>query len=282
MVKKADLHVHTYYSDGTFSPEDVVKSAVKRGLAAVAICDHDCTDAIKEAKAIAQKYALEIVPGVEITAEIEGIEVHLLGYFIDVDAESIVSLLKNLRESRVGRIYSMIERLKEHHVDITPAEVFSLSTKGTIGRLHLATALYNARKVSTMKEAFIKYLADDAPCYVARFCVSPEEAISAILRSGGVPVYAHPGAMGRDDFIPRFLKAGLRGLEVYHADHNRGKREYYSGLAEKYGLLATGGSDSHGDYKGKIGGTTIPYSLVEGLKKESENIQKEFPASRNG
>jgi predicted metal-dependent phosphoesterase TrpH len=282
VVKKADLHVHTYYSDGTHSPADVVRASVKRGLKAVAICDHDCTDAIKEAKELAKKYDLEIVPAVEITAEIERIEVHILGYFIDIDSEPITQLLKDLRESRVERIYSMIEKLKAHNVIISPEEVFSLSTQGTIGRLHLATALYNARKVNTMKEAFTKYLADDAPCYVARFCATPEKAISTILKSGGVPVYAHPGAMGRDDFIPTFMKAGLRGLEVYHADHNKNRREYYLGLAQKYGLLLTGGSDSHGDYKGSVGSSTVPYSIVEELKKESEKIQKEFSASPNG
>ncbi len=281
MVKRADLHVHTFYSDGTFSPGEVVRAAVKRGLSVVAICDHDCTDAIKEAKEIAKKYDLEIVTGVEITAEIERIEVHILGYFIDIDAAPMVQLLKDLSESRVQRIYDMIDKLKAHNVTLDPEEVFGLSSRGTIGRLHLATALYNARKVSTVKEAFVKYLADDAPCYVARFCATPDKAISTILRSGGVPVYAHPGAMGRDDFIPAFMKAGLRGLEAYHTDHGKNKRDYYTTLAQKYGLLITGGSDSHGDFKGSIGGSTVPYSIVEDLRKESERVQKEFSVSHD-
>ena len=280
MAEKVDLHVHTYYSDGTFSPEDVVRGAARRGLAAVAVCDHDCTDAVEECQRIAPKYGIEIVPGVEITAEIEGIEVHILGYLIDIKSRLLGELLKGLRESRVQRIYTMIEKLKEHNVNISPESVFSLSTRGTIGRLHLAAALYNARKVSSIREAFIKYLADDAPCYVARFCAMPDRAISTILKSGGVPVYAHPGAMGRDDFIPAFMKAGLRGLEVYHADHTKKTTQYYTNLAQKYGLLITGGSDSHGDHKGSIGRVSMPYSTVEELKKESQEIRKEnSPAS---
>ncbi len=274
MQKKADLHVHTYYSDGTFSPGDVVKGAERAGLAGIAVCDHDCTDAIEVCQEAAKGNGVEIIPGVEMTAEMGDTEVHILGYFIDKDAGPLVDLLKNLKESRIKRIYKMIDKLKEHNLNISPEAVFSLSTRGTTGRLHLAAALYNNKLVSSMKQAFTKYLGDGAPCYVARFNVSPSEAIDVILKSGGVPVYAHPKVMGRDDFIPGFLKAGLRGLEAYHADHNKNASQHYLNIAQKYGLVVTGGSDSHGSYKGQIGSTTVPYSIVEDLRRESESIRK--------
>lgn len=273
MTKKADLHVHTYYSDGASSPSEVVQSAAKMGLSAIAVCDHDCIDGLIECREAAIKYGIELVPGVEVTAEIHGIEIHILGYFIDTDNTVLVKMLETLRESRIKRIYSMIDKLREHKLNILPEEVFGLSTRGSIGRLHLATALCEKKLVRNRKEAFDKYLADDAPCYVARFNAQPEDAIGAILKAGGVPVYAHPGAMGRDDFIPTFLKAGLRGLEVYHSDHKKKTTQYYLNLAQKYGLLVTGGSDCHGSHKARMGSVTVPYSIVEGLRREAEDIK---------
>lgn len=275
MEKRVDLHVHTYYSDGTFSPEEVVKKAQDLGLAAISICDHDCTDGFRESLEVAPRYGIEIIPGVEVTSEKEGIEIHILGYFIDVKAESMIRLLENLRESRIKRIYKMVERLKEYNINIEPEAVFDLSQRGSVGRLHLATALYNKGAVSSIKEAFNKYIGDKAPCYVRRFNVSPEETIDTILESGGVPVYAHPKVMGRDDFIPVFIKAGLRGIEAYHSDHNKSVSQHYLSLAQKYGLLVTGGSDCHGAGKHKVlmGGVTMPYSAVEELRREAKEIQ---------
>lgn len=268
MERRADLHVHTYYSDGTFSPEDVVIGAKKGGLSGVAVCDHDCIDAIAECCEVSDD-SLEIIPGVEVTAEIDGIEIHILGYFVDTKAKPLVRLLEGLKKSRVDRVYAMVDKLKEQNVNISPEEVFALGGKGTVGRMHLAVALHRSKQVTSVKEAFVKYIADYAPCYVSRFNAGPEETIGAILNAGGVPVYAHPGTMGRDDFIPRFVKAGLRGLEVYHSDHNKRAIQYYLALAQKYGLLITGGSDCHGDHKGRIGDVSVPYSIVENLRKES-------------
>jgi len=275
MQKRADLHVHTYYSDGTFSPEETVKEAKRLNLDAIAICDHDCADGIDEALEASKKYGVEIIPGVEFTCEKEGIEIHMLGYLIDVKRKSVSKLLNDLRERRVQRIYDMVDKLKKCNVQISPESVFSLSERGTIGRLHLAQAMYNQNLVTSVKEAFNKYIGDDAPCYVSRFNITPEETIKAILESGGVPVYAHPAVMGRDDFIPEFTKAGLRGLEVYHTDQRNSATKRYKNLADKLGLLATGGSDWHGLGKKKspMGGVTVPYSTVEALKKEASEIR---------
>ncbi len=275
MEKRVDLHVHTYYSDGTFSPEEVLREAKRSGLSCIAICDHDCTDGIEDAASISDKYGVEVIPGVEITSEKEGLEIHILGYFIDVETRPLVKLLRDLRDSRVKRIYKLIENLNNYKIDISPEAVFKLSKEGSIGRLHLATALYNEGLVSSVKEAFNKYIGDGKPCYLRRFNKSPEETIDVILKSGGVPVYAHPKVMGRDDFIPAFMKAGLRGIEAYHADHSKEAFQHYSNLAQKYGLLVTGGSDCHGLGKSKVlmGKVTMPYSCVEELRKEAEEIR---------
>jgi hypothetical protein len=277
MPRKADLHVHTYYSDGTFSPSEVVKKAKRIGLSAIAVCDHDCTDGMDECLSEGERHGVEIIPGVEITCESEGIEIHLLGYFIDKDARPLTDLLDKLRDNRIKRIYAMVDKLNRHDVGISPGAVFGMSSRGSIGRLHLAMALYENGFVPSVKEAFARYIGDNSPCYVSRFNVSPEEAISTVLGSGGVPVYAHPGVMGRDDLIPSFMKAGLRGLEVYHTDHSKKASAHYSELAEKYGLLATGGSDCHGAGKGRVlmGGVTVPYSVVDDLRKESQDVRGE-------
>jgi len=277
MERRVDLHVHTYYSDGTFSPEEVLKKAKELKLAALAICDHDCIDGIKEAQEIAPKYGIEIIPGVEVTSEKDGTEIHILGYFIDIVNGPILKLLENIKTSRIKRIYTMVEKLNKHNVNIRPEAVFELSQKGSISRLHLATALCKEGFVSTIREAFAKYIGDHAPCYVTKFNTAPEETIKAILESGGVPVCAHPKVMGRDDFIPSFVKAGLRGLEVYHTDQGKSASQYYLNLTRKLGLLATGGSDCHGIGKGRIlmGRVTMPYSTVDKLRKESDEIRRE-------
>jgi len=274
--RKVDLHVHTYYSDGTFSPEKVIVEAKKRGLSAVAICDHDCVEGIPEAQAAGAKYGVEVIPGAEITCEKDGLEIHMLGYFIDVTSRPIIELITTLKDRRIKRIYDMVDKLKKFNVDISAHKVFALSPKGAVSRLHLASALYNEGFVSSIKEAFTKYIGDRAPCYVSRFEVSPESAIGAILKSKGVPVYAHPKVMGRDDFIPGFMKAGLRGIEVFHSDHDRRAEEHYLNMAHKFGLLVTGGSDCHGAGKGRVlmGGVTMPYSTLEDLRKEAEGARK--------
>jgi len=274
--RRADLHVHTYYSDGTFSPEEAVREARDTGLSTIAICDHDCTDGIEESQEAGSKYGVEVIPGAEITSEKDGLEIHILGYFIDHKSKPLVELLKELKASRIKRIYSMLKKLKLHGVDLSPEAVFSLSKRGTIGRLHLGTALYNEGFVSTKREAFSKYIGDKAPCYVRRFNISPETVIETILKAGGVPVYAHPKVMGRDDFIPSFIRAGLRGIEVYHSDHKKNTSSHYHDLAEKYGLIMTGGSDCHGKGKTKklMGNVMMPYAVVDELKRESEDIQR--------
>lgn len=273
----ADLHVHTFYSDSTFSPEEVIEKAKEMNLSAVAICDHDCVDGIGPSIKAAENSGIEIIPGVELTVGMNDVEIHVLGYFVDWKAGWFKDRLKVIQDSRVERIYKMTALLKEQGIDISPDDVFKISGKGTVARPHVAMAMLKAKKIRTLDEAFRLYIGDSKPCYVGHARFSAQEAMEIILKSGGVPVLAHPRVMGKDEFIPELKKYGLRGIEVYHADQKGAVAKKYLNIAEHFGLLATGGSDCHGLGKSRIlmGTVTVPYSFVEKLKEESLKIRNE-------
>jgi len=277
-VKFADLHVHTFYSDSTFSPEEVVTWAAKKGLSAVAICDHDSVDGIEPCKTSGKAVDVEIIPGIELTVEKSDVEIHILGYFFDYTAQWLKDKLKEMQEGRIDRIYKMVEKLNAEGVDVKAEDVFRLSGEGSVGRLHLAQAMLATGKVKTFKEVFNKYIGFQKSCYVSNVRFTPKEALDVLLRAGGVPVLAHPGIMNRDEYIPELIEYGLRGIEVYHTDHKPSVVKHYEELAGQYGLLMTGGSDCHGLGKGRVllGGVRVPYELVEKLREESEHIKHEY------
>jgi predicted metal-dependent phosphoesterase TrpH len=276
MKKYVDLHVHTRHSDSTFTPEEVVDVAHKKGFAAISITDHDCVDGIDPSIERAKNYNLEIIPGVELTAEYDNLEVHIIGYFIDWKAGWFVKKLEEICEARVNRIYEMVARLKDKGVDIDPQKVFKLSGPGAVGRLHLALVMYNEGYISSISEAFHKYIGNKLPCYVRKFKLTPEEAIDIILKLGGVPVLAHPYILGKDDLILELIEKGMRGIEVYHTDHPYNVTLHYENIAFRHKLLITGGSDCHGTGKGNIllGRIKVPYRVVEDLKKEAARIRE--------
>lgn len=269
--KKADLHVHTNFSDSTFTPQEVLEHARRAGLSCIAICDHDVIDGIAPALEAAAGYGIEVIPGIELTAEKFGNEIHMLGYFIDWQDSAFRERLTQLCAQREKRIYEMVEKLKGFGIDIDPAEVFKISGMGSTGRLHLAAALYERHHTRSIEEAFRKYIGNGKPCYVSKINLSPEDAIAEIIRVGGIPVLAHPGVMGKDEFIPLYVKSGLMGIEVYHTDHSPVLVKRYEKIARDFGLLVTGGSDDHGMGKGRVlmGGITVSYDLVEKLKDAS-------------
>lgn len=277
-MKYADLHVHTFYSDSTFSPEEVVSCAKDRGLAAIAICDHDSVDGIEPCRVIGDRLGVEILPGIELTVEKADAEIHILGYLMDCSLGWLSKRLKELQEGRISRIYKMVEKLRSEGIDLNAEDVFKISGRGTVGRLHLALAILKTGKVKTIKDVFGKYIGFKKPCYAANVKLTPREAIDIILRAGGVPVLAHPGCMGREEYIPELIECGLRGIEVYHTDHNQSAVKRYQKIAEENNLLVTGGSDCHGFGKGRIllGEVRVPYTLVERLKEASEKIKNEY------
>ena len=269
MEKLADLHVHTHLSDGTFTPEEMVENARKVGLSCIAVTDHDCVDGIGPAMKAAKKHGPEIIPGVEMSAQEKGREVHLLGFFPDIKDKRFLEKLKSIRRNRVERVYKMVERLKKYNVRLDPSRIFELSGPGSVGRLHVAAVLEEQGYVSSIEEAFKRFIGDKGPCYVAHYEISAKDAISELKRVGAVVVYAHPHLMGGDRLIAQFIKYGLDGIEAYHSEHTKAVAKRYVELAKEYGLLVTGGSDCHGLNKGRMlmGTVTVSYSLVEELKR---------------
>lgn len=278
-MKYADLHVHTSYSDSTFSPEEVIACAKQKGLSAIAICDHDSVDGILPCEILGSKVGIEVVPGIEMSAEKVDAEIHILGYFIDWEQKNFRKKLKEIQSSRIDRVYKIVEKLKSFDINIDPKEIFRLAgNNASVGRMHIAQAMLASGAVKNMKDAFGKYIGFLKPCYVPYTKFSPEEAIHMILEVGGVPVIAHPNLMERDQYIEEFVGYGLRGIEVYHTDHKAHVARRYEEMAKRLGLVMTGGSDCHGLGKGRVlmGTVRVPYDLVEKLRKEAISIKKEY------
>ncbi len=275
LQKKADLHVHTHLSDSTFSPEEVIKTAKEKGISALAITDHDCVEGIELTICCAEGTGIEVIPAVELTCEWKGYEIHILGYFIDYKSDWFAKRLDKICEDRIRRMEKMIQCLLQFGIDIDIDEVIEFGGSGSVGRLHLAQVLLKNKKVHSLQEAFERFIGNGKPCYIRGFRLTSTEAIGLICKASGIPVLAHPNVMGKDEFIPDFIKAGLRGIEVYHTDHSDKVTAHYKKIAEDFGLLMTGGSDCHGLGKGRtlMGEVSIPYELVERLKQEKANLK---------
>lgn len=269
MSPEADLHVHTIYSDSTFSPREVISTANKISLACIAITDHDTVGGVEEAIDYGNKVGIEVIPGVELTAEYNDTEIHILGYFIDYKSPWFLEKLQHLRETRRKRFFQMVENLKKFNISLDAEKIIRENPSASIGRLHLAQELYRKGYVSSIKEAFRLYIGEGRPCYVKKERLSPQEAITMIRKLGGVSVVAHPYLMGDDNVIPVLVKEGIEGIEVYHSEHPLSAQIRYMSLAQHYNLLITGGSDCHGLGKGKVllGKVRISYNLVEKLKE---------------
>ncbi len=268
-MKFADLHLHTLFSDGTYTPEELVKESKKAGLSTIAVVDHDTIDGIMPTLEAAKKENIEVIPGIELTAEYDGLEVHILGYFIDYKNQRLKEKLDFLGNNRRERIYKIIDKLAAIGIELDPQVVFEISSEGTVGRLHIARALVKVGIVKSTAEAFQKYIGDTRPAYVCGFRFSPLEAIKLIKEMGGVAVLAHPYLLKGDELISEFIGYGIEGLEVYYPEHTQAMINFYLGLAKKYNLLVTGGSDCHGKAKPevKLGMIKLPYELVEKLKE---------------
>lgn len=274
-MRYADLHLHTVFSDGTYSPAELISAGAGAGLAAIAVVDHDTVGGIAVTMAEGARSGIEVIPGIELTAEEEGCEIHILGYLIDYRSRPLLEKLEVLKHNRIERIYKILEKLKDKMgVTLMPEAVFGIAAKGTVGRLHVAQAMVKEKIVGSVFEAFKKYIGDKSPAYVLGFRFSPQEAIRLIREAKGIAVLAHPYSLGRDDFIPRFVGYGLMGLEAYYPEHTPGMTSFYLEEAEKYGLLVTGGSDCHGAAKPevRIGSVKIPYELVERLKDAKSKL----------
>ena len=275
-VKSADLHLHTLFSDGTYTPRELIDQTKRAGLSCIAVVDHDAISGIEPTLESARSSDIEVLPGIELTSECEGLEIHILGYLIDYKNKDLIERLDLLKKNRIERIYKIVDKLQEAGINLKTQDIFDIAGQGTVGRLHVARALVKEGWVRSTNEAFRKYIGDKCPAYVLGFRLSPDEAIKLIKDAGGIPVLAHPYTLNRDDLIPKFIDYGLMGLEVYYPEHTQAMTNLYLSLTRKYNLLVTGGSDCHGDAKPevKIGSIKIPYELVKKLKEAKANMLK--------
>jgi len=268
----ADLHVHTDRSDGIFSPEEVVEQALKEGLGAIAITDHDSVDAIGPCIDFARNKDIEVIPAVELSASNGDKEIHILGYFIDWKDPDFLDLLSGMQRSRRKRMERMLVLLSKKGIDVPRDRIFGPEIRGSVGRLHLARIMEEEHLVRNIYEAFDRLIGDGKECYIRHERLDYKKAISLIKKAGGVPVLAHPGSSGEGEDIPLYVEAGLRGLEVFHTKHKFPENDRYLKLSKEYNLLTTGGSDCHGEKrKGSIllGKVRVSREIVEALRKEA-------------
>jgi 3',5'-nucleoside bisphosphate phosphatase len=250
-MPRIDLHTHSNRSDGTFEPAEVVRLAAERALDVVALTDHDTTDGLAEALATGSVVGVEVVPGVEFSAEFDGNSVHVLCYWMDPQDAALQLELRRLREDRFRRGELMVGKLQELGLPVAFQRVRAIAGDATIVRPHIAQAMVEAGVVATEKEAFERYIGDGGPAHVAKHALDPVNAVALIDGAGGVCALAHPGMWGDQSSVPvelieRMAAAGMRGLEVDHPDHTPEMRERYRTVAGELGLIATGGSDCHG------------------------------------
>ena len=278
----ADLHLHTHFSDGTYSPEEMVEQARRHGLSVLALTDHDTVEGCARADSACRAAGIEFIPGAELTAEQEGSELHILGYYVDVHNPRFLSEVAKFQMVRQNRVREMVARLNQMAVPLTAEAVFALANCQAPGRPHVARALVAAGVCASLDEAFERFLKRHRPAWVPKFKMSATDAIDLIHHAGGAAVMAHPGLNRSDESIPAMVEAGLDGIECFHTKHSTATVEHYLGLADRFHLLVTGGSDCHGMSKGKplIGTIKLPYRHVEKLRAKAAQCQA--AAARTG
>lgn len=269
---RGDLHVHSTASDGTCRPAELVALAVGQGLDCLSITDHDSVEGVAEAREAARGTSLTLIPGVELSSvSTEGVDVHVLGYFIDVNNEPLLEHLAMLRYARVRRAHAIVASLRDAGMDVPMDQVLELSGGGALGRSHIARVLVEAGHVESVTDAFKRLIGHGMPHYVPKESQTPREAINVISRAGGLAVIAHPGIRRLDELIEELAAHGLRGVEAYHADHTPEQSARYDALAKRLGLLRTGGSDFHGRNgpNPPLGSVFVPSDALEELLAEA-------------
>lgn len=279
----ADLHLHSRFSDGTFTPEELVAHARRHGLSALALTDHDSVEGCERMRAACAQHGLEFIPGTELTAEHHGAEVHILGYYLEVTHRRLLKELARFQHARQNRIREMCARLQRLDVPLEAEAVFELARCNSPGRPHVARSLVEHGHCRTMDEAFERFLKRDRPAWVPKTRISAREAIDLIHEAGGLAVLAHPVLNHADHLIPVLAAEGLDGLECFHTKHSEDATRRYLALATQHGLLITGGSDCHGDSKGRplIGSIKLPYAYVEALQAACRRARRTRASSRS-
>ena len=270
-----DLHTHSTFSDGTFTPLQLVKYAEEKGLKAFALTDHDTTEGVKEAKSIETN--VEVISGVEISTRYDKKEIHIVGLYVNENDADLNKQLKYYREKRVTRNFEILEKLNSLGVNITIDDVKESCTGDVISRAHIAKALVSKGFVGSYTEAFDRYLGDNKCAYVPRETLNYEESMELITKAGGVPVLAHPllykmSDTNLENMMVKLRQKGLKAVEVYYSTHSNSDTQHIMAMANRVGLIYSGGSDFHGATKPKIdmgtgmGKLAVPYEILEKIR----------------
>lgn len=264
---RADLHVHSTASDGTLRPRELVALAVEHGVDVLAIADHDSVEGLAEAAEAACGLGVTLIPAVELSAVQDGIDTHILGYFVDRTDPRLLAVLSTLRRARHERAKAMVAALRDAGFEVTDDDVMRLAEGAAVGRSHVARALVATGHAEDVTDAFRRLIGRGMPFYVAKESRTPAEVVRDLRGIGAVPVVAHPGISGAASLIPDLVAEGLMGIEAFHADHDADQRRQYSALASELGLLVTGGSDFHGPEAPNpmLGSVDIPQHAVKAL-----------------
>ncbi|MDR6725276.1 putative metal-dependent phosphoesterase TrpH [Paenibacillus amylolyticus] len=274
---RCDLHTHSQASDGMQSPAANVELAKQKGLAAMALTDHDTVAGVAEALRTGEELGIEVVAGVEISTRAGGKDIHVLGYYVDIEDKTFLERLRNLREAREERNHRIIAKLQELGFAINWQEVIEglgrpLEPDESIGRPHMADVLVSKGYATDMRDAFDRYLAEGKPGFVSVPRVAPEEACRWIREAGGAAVIAHPGLYGDDELVREIIQNSKPdGIEVFHADHDLAEERKYADLALEFGLIQTGGSDYHGVrqgvvFHGDLGSKSVAVGVLQSLQ----------------
>ena len=272
-----DLHTHSTFSDGTFTTLQLVKYAEEKGLKAFALTDHDTTEGVKEAKSIETN--VEVISGVEISTRYDKKEIHIVGLYVNENDADLNKQLKYYREKRVTRNFEILEKLNSLGVNITIDDVKESCTGDVISRAHIAKALVSKGFVGSYTEAFDRYLGDNKCAYVPRETLNYEESMELITKAGGVPVLAHPllykmSDTNLENMMVKLRQKGLKAVEVYYSTHSNSDTQHIMAMANRVGLIYSGGSDFHGATKPKIdmgtgmGKLAVPYEILEKIRGE--------------
>ena len=270
----ADLHIHTNASDGRLSPLTVIELAQKENLSYIAITDHDTVEGLQRIPRDTH-CVLTVIPGIEFSTDLPQREVHILGYYIDINHPELQEQLTILKSSRLGRARKMVAKVIELGYAIDFEQVLAISGQAsTLGRPHIARALVEKNYFPSVSTAFAVLLEQGRPAYVPHYKLSPAHIIALIRKAGGIPVLAHPGLIADDSIVIAMIRAGILGLEVYHPQHNKTEVQKYLQIAQDYKLTVTGGSDFHaisGRFPEKLGLFTVPDKLVLNLQQLLDN-----------
>lgn len=269
-IGEVDLHCHSTASDGFISPTELVAKALSAALRVVALTDHDTVEGVAEAQAAAAGSGLEIIPGIELSSDSGHHELHILGYFVDLDSSGLNDHSQWCQEKRVDRIDRMCQRLTRLGMPLSFDEVQDLSGAGSVGRPHVARAMIAHGYVDSIGDAFNRYIATGRPAFIPRENVSPAQVIAVINDAHGVAVLAHPlFTSNYQRLLPALRDDGLIGLEAYYGEYDQPSRERLAAVARQHGLIPTGGSDYHGEgYKEgrSLGSVVVPHWVVDELR----------------